>query len=104
MDVFHVDFHHVGHFDDMGTYVGWIVSNWKCDGDRWSYFEILGVIKEMRYPGVLEMWYDFAGILKELVNDFGAIELINCSKTYGKVDLYTVHHIFQPDVVDIVDV
>lgn len=53
------------------------MSNWKCDGDRWSYFETLGVVKEMGYPGILEMWYDFADTLNELLNDFGAIKLLN---------------------------
>ncbi|CAK8569767.1 unnamed protein product [Lathyrus sativus] len=105
MDVFYVDFHHGGLLDDTGRYVGGIVSNWKCDGNRECYFEILSVVKEMRYSGVLEMWYDFAGTLKELIiNDFGAIELLNWSKTHGKVDVYIVHHISQLDVVDAVDV
>lgn len=73
---FYVDFHHGGQFDARGRYVGGVVSNWKCDGDRWSCFEILGVVKEMGYPGVLEIWYDFVGTLKELINVFGAIELL----------------------------
>ncbi|CAL5206990.1 unnamed protein product [Lathyrus oleraceus] len=104
MDVFCVNFHHGGHFDDMDRYVGRMVSNWKCDDDKWSYFEILGVVKEMGYPGVLEMWYDFVGTLKKLINDFGAIELLNWFKTHGKVDVYIVHLISQPNVVDVVDV
>ncbi|CAI8606653.1 unnamed protein product [Vicia faba] len=79
------------------------VSNWKCDGDRWSYFEILCVDKEMRYPGVLEVWYDFVGKLKSLENDFGAIELLNWSKTNGKVNLYTVHPISQSEVIKVVE-
>lgn len=80
------------------------MSNWKYDGDKWSYYEILGIIKEMGYPEVLEMWYDFAGTLNELVNDFGAIELLNWPETNGKVDLYVVHPISQPDVIEVVDV
>lgn len=64
----------------------------------------MGVVKELGYPWVLEIWYDFAGTLKELINDFGAIELLNWSKTHGKVYTYIVHLISQPDVVDVVDV
>ena len=56
MGVFYVDFHHMRLFDDGRTYVEGEVSNWKCDGDRRSYFEIFGVVKEMRYPRVLEIW------------------------------------------------
>ncbi|CAK8567648.1 unnamed protein product [Lathyrus sativus] len=75
------------------------MSNWKCDGDRWSYFEILEVVKETKYPEVQEMWYDFAGTLKALEDDFGAIEALNWSKTKRKVDIYIVHPIEQPDLV-----
>lgn len=80
------------------------MSNWKCDRDRWSYFEIFGVVKEIGYHGVLEIWYDFTSTLKELINDFYAIELLNWSKTHRKVDIYIVHPISQFDVVDVVDV
>ncbi|KAI5404964.1 hypothetical protein KIW84_051936 [Lathyrus oleraceus] len=41
----------------------------------------------MGYTGVLEMWYDFTGTLKELVNDFNAIELLNWSKANGKAEI-----------------
>lgn len=58
----------------------------------------------MGYLGVLKMWYDFAGTLKELVNDFGAIEMLNWSKTNVKADLYIFYPISQPDVVEVVDV
>lgn len=58
----------------------------------------------MGYPRVLEIWYGFAGTLKELVNDFGTIELLNWFKTNGKVNQYIVHHTSQPDVIEIVDV
>lgn len=57
----------------MSSYVRGIVSNWKCDGDRGSYFEIFGVVKGIGYPRVLKSWYDLVGTSKELVNDFGAI-------------------------------
>ncbi|KAI5429741.1 hypothetical protein KIW84_034358 [Lathyrus oleraceus] len=69
-----------------------------------SYFKICNGVKEIGYLGVLEIWYDFAGTLKELINDSGAIELLNWSKTKGKVHLYIFYHIFQPDIVDVVDV
>ncbi|XP_058750266.1 uncharacterized protein LOC131623283 [Vicia villosa] len=98
MDEFYVDFHHGGFFAG-DKYEQGEVSNWKCDADKWSYFEILGVVNEMGYPGVLEIWYDFAGTLKALEDDYGAIEALNWSKTNGKVDIYIVHPISQPDIV-----
>jgi hypothetical protein len=38
--------------------------------------------------------------LKPLSNDFGAIELENWGRTKGKVHVYIVHAITQPDFVD----
>lgn len=98
MGVFYVYFHHGGYF--VGTkYEGGEVSNCKCDEDRWNYFEIFGVIKEMGYSGVLEMWYDFGGILKCLGDDFDAIELLNWSKSNGKVNIFIVRPISQHDII-----
>ncbi|CAK8537635.1 unnamed protein product [Lathyrus sativus] len=118
MNEFYVDYHHGGYFVDE-KYIGGEVSNWKCDGERWSYFEILGVVKEMKYlevqeicyfeilgvikkmeyPEVQKIWYDFDGTLKALEDDFGAIEALNWSKTKGKNDIYIVHPIEQTDLV-----
>lgn len=45
------------------------------------------------------MWCDFAGTLKCLEDDYGAIELLNWSKSNGKVDIFIVHPISQPDII-----
>ncbi|KAI5406812.1 hypothetical protein KIW84_053181 [Lathyrus oleraceus] len=50
----------------------------------------------MGYPGVLKMCYDFADTLKELINDFSAIELLNWSKTHDKGQ----HNITETDIVE----
>jgi len=48
-----------------------------CDLDRWSYSEILGILKEMGYANVKEMWYAVGGgsilegILQLLFDDWG---------------------------------
>ncbi|CAK8573256.1 unnamed protein product [Lathyrus sativus] len=97
MDDFYVDFHHGGYFVE-NKYVGGEMSNWKCDDDRWCCFEILGVVKEMKYPIVQEMLYDFAGTLKALEDDFGALEALHWSKTKGKVNIYIIHPIEEPDL------
>jgi len=53
--------HHSGTFCDA-RYVGGDTSTWSYDGDRWSYFEILGILKEMGDGGfnstgdVVFMW------------------------------------------------
>jgi len=46
--------HHGGHFatDEYFKYIGGETTNWSCDLDRWSYFEVLGKIKEMGYISI----------------------------------------------------
>jgi len=61
-DHFGVVFHHGGRFESNGSqqYVGQF-SILACDPVRWSYFEILGILKEMGYANVKEMWYAVGG-------------------------------------------
>ncbi|KAI5424941.1 hypothetical protein KIW84_030928 [Lathyrus oleraceus] len=53
---------------------------------------------------MVEDYEDEEQVPQELTNDFGAIELLNWSKTHGKVDVCIFHPISQHDVVDVVDV
>ena len=53
---FEVVFHHGGRFVNDGSlkYVG--ESNiLSCDPDRWSYFEIMSILREMGYVNVKEL-------------------------------------------------
>jgi len=56
---FEVVVHHGGHFatNEYFKYIGGETINWSCDPDRWSYFEVLGTIKEMRYISIKGLWY-----------------------------------------------
>ncbi|MCI37946.1 hypothetical protein A2U01_0059173, partial [Trifolium medium] len=95
-----VHFHHGGQFvDDNGTYVGSFKKN-KCDYDVCGYFEIVDLVTKLGYIEIGEIWYDFAGQLKPLTDDFAAIEVANWARTNGKVDVYVVHPITQPDFVN----
>ena len=38
-------------------YVGDQTSTWSCNSNRWSYFEIVGLVKEMWFLTVDQMWY-----------------------------------------------
>ncbi|GAU49987.1 hypothetical protein TSUD_272880 [Trifolium subterraneum] len=103
-DYLNVCFHHGGRFvDDKGTYVG-AVENKVCDSDVWGYFEIVDNVTKLGYINIGEIWYDFAGKLKPLNDDFDAIEVANWARTNGKVDIYVVHTITQPDFVDFANV
>jgi len=59
---FEVIFHHGGRFERNGSlqYVG-KSSILASDPDRWSYFDILDILKEMGYANVKEMWYVTGG-------------------------------------------
>ncbi|PNX81916.1 hypothetical protein L195_g037941, partial [Trifolium pratense] len=94
-----VHFHHGGRFvDGNGTYMGSVTEK-ECDSDVWGYFEIVDLINKLGYIEICEIWYDFADQLKPLDNDFTAIEVANWARTNGKVDVYVVHPITQPDFV-----
>ncbi|RDX97566.1 hypothetical protein CR513_19655, partial [Mucuna pruriens] len=74
-DYFEVVVHHGRHFvnRDKLDYLGYD-STWKCDPDRWSYFEIIDLLRYIRY-------YSFGNVgLKALVDDNGAMKTINIAK------------------------
>jgi len=88
--------HHSGTFCDA-RYAGGDTSTWSCDGDRWSYFEIVGILKEMGFITVQEMRYSRGGCeelenrLEVLVDDGAAIEMLKIANTHGEVHLVIVH-------------
>ncbi|KAK2357350.1 hypothetical protein QL285_094629 [Trifolium repens] len=57
----------------------------------------------MNYSEVNEMWYDIDGSFKGLVDDKGAIEMKDWAKARGKVHLYLIHPISQPDFVALIE-
>ncbi|GAU15703.1 hypothetical protein TSUD_307130 [Trifolium subterraneum] len=59
-----------------------------CDPDRWSYHEILRILKNKGYPNVESMYYKAGGKFKELMNDDGAMEMVTESIDNGIVNLY----------------
>ncbi|GAU19392.1 hypothetical protein TSUD_76360 [Trifolium subterraneum] len=100
---FFVDFHHGGYFDNMGTCVGGDVAKWKCVSEMWGYFDVLNLVKKMKYPEINEMWYDIDGSLKVLVDDKGVVEMEDCAKATGKVNLCLIHPVSQPDYVALIE-
>jgi len=86
-------FDHGGYFatDEYFKYIGEETTNWSCDPDRWSYFEMLGSLKEMGYISVKELWYSI---------DNSVINMVNMANHYGKVHLFVVHGVNEAEVVD----
>ncbi|QCD93338.1 hypothetical protein DEO72_LG5g1411 [Vigna unguiculata] len=107
---FEVVFHHGGRFERNGSlqYVG-DLSILACDSDTWSYFEILGILKEMGYANVKEMWYSVGGgsvlegRLELLSDDRGACHMVNIATLNGQVHLYVVHRVDEPQVVNMLE-
>jgi len=58
-DKFEVVIHHGGHFVNDGgiKYVVGQRSKLSCDQDKWSYFEVLSILKEMGYINVKDLCY-----------------------------------------------
>ncbi|KAK2426429.1 hypothetical protein QL285_025099 [Trifolium repens] len=63
-------------------------------------FEVVNVITKLGYIDIGEIWYDFVGQSKPFIDDFAVIEATNWARTNGKVDVYVVHPITQPDFVN----
>ena len=107
---FEVVFHHGGRFERNGSlqYVG-DLSILACDSDTWSYFEILGILKEMGYANVKEMWYSVGGgsvlegRLELLSDDRGACHMVNIATLNYQVHLYVVHRVDEPQVVNMLE-
>lgn len=64
--------------------------------DRWSYFEITGILNEKGYKDVETLWYKVVGKdlnhgLKQLFDDIGALEMVDIARCEGHVHLYVLH-------------
>jgi len=62
-------------------------SIWSCDPDRWSYFEVLNAVKEIGYVNIKGMWYAVQKMFHLLLDDNGAINMVNVARHYGEVHL-----------------
>lgn len=68
--------HHSGEFIDpeLSVYEGELVDDLKVDVDKWSYFESVGVLKELGYRDFETIYYkDPTFGMNALVNDKGAL-------------------------------
>ncbi|WVZ20267.1 hypothetical protein V8G54_007589 [Vigna mungo] len=93
-----VVFHHGGKFLNDGSfgYRGGDTSTLMIDIDRWSYFEMLVILKEMGYTNVKELWYSLGGrVLEDKMklcsDDKGAMHVVNIALLNGKAHVFVVH-------------
>jgi len=101
-DSFEVVVHHGGLFKQHGpiNYIGGETTVWGCDPDRWSYFEVIGEIREMGYVNVKELWYAIENAMYKLEDDKSAINMMHITKHYGQVHMFVVHGISEAEVVE----
>ncbi|ESW26388.1 hypothetical protein PHAVU_003G115700 [Phaseolus vulgaris] len=96
--------HYSGTFSD-GKYVGGDTSTWSCASDTWSYFEIVGIVKEMGFLTIHEMWHSRGGCevletrLQLMVGDGGAIDTLKVANTYFEVHLFLMHVVSEAKVM-----
>jgi len=100
-DKFKVVIHHGGYFVNEGgiKYVNGHRSELWCDEDRWSYFEVLSILREMGYINVKDLCYSVGGCpvleerLRQFVDDVGALHMVQIAKQRGEVHMYVIHSV-----------
>jgi hypothetical protein len=107
-------FHYGGYFINKTTldYVG-KYSEWNCDPDKWSYWEILDILKGkgVHPDHIIGMWYNDPtkelGLgLREIKDDKGAFGMIEIANNNGSVDVYVdngPNYVLRPTNLEEVD-
>jgi len=109
-DVFEMVVHHGGHFvnNEALKYIG-NTSTWSCDPDRWSYFEVVDIVKQIGCVDIKELWYaiglgSFLGKKFHLLcDDTGAMDMVHIGKRWGQVYLFVIHTIYAAEIVEILE-
>lgn len=101
-DAFVVVVHHHGHFDQIGrdNYIGGETTIWECDPDTWSYYEVIGVLKDIGYVHIEQLWYAVDTAMLLLCDDNGAMNMMKVARHCGEVHLFVVHGVSKAEVVE----
>jgi len=85
------------------------ISMWSCDLDRWSYFEVVDIVKQIGYVAIKELWYviGLGSLLGKrfhlLCNDTGAMDIVHIGKQWGQVHLFVIHTISTAKIVEMLE-
>ncbi|XP_048502570.1 uncharacterized protein LOC104903051 [Beta vulgaris subsp. vulgaris] len=98
-DVINIKIHHGGNFSKDGvlTYVGGQVSFYRnCDVDRLSYFELVGMVKEIGFSEGDKLYYTIPSYcletgIDEIHNDQSVERLLKFRKPNMFIDIYIQH-------------
>ncbi|CAK8539261.1 unnamed protein product [Lathyrus sativus] len=91
--------HHSGEFVDSEKtdYVGGKCNNLEIDVDRWSYFELVGVVKDPGYTEIDTIYYNDPTFgMNVLKDDKGALDVADLCRVHSKDGIYIEHPLSQP--------
>ncbi|CAK8573257.1 unnamed protein product [Lathyrus sativus] len=95
--------HHSGEFvdGDLRVYEGGKIDELKVDLDRWSYFELIGTLKDLGYKDFEKIYYNVPKFgMNSLNDDAGALEIVDFHRVHLGVDIYIQHKLDQPGYYD----
>lgn len=73
----------------LSVYEGGIIYKLKIDFDKWSYFEFVGIVKELSYRKINTIWYkDPTFWMNVLIDDKGALDIAKLCKVHLSVNIY----------------
>ncbi|KAG2400419.1 uncharacterized protein HKW66_Vig0097270 [Vigna angularis] len=101
-DMFQVVVHHGGTLikEFPFKYIGGEIVYWDVDPDKWCYFGVLGSLKDLGYMEVKELYYNIQHVLHKLDDDKEAMNMMKVANYLGKVNLYVVHGVDEPAIVE----
>lgn len=72
---------------------------------KWSYFEVMWLLKQLDYPKGVMLWYHYGGEdlnigLKEFINDKHNLEMVDIAASQGIVHLYVENFVEEVEVLN----
>src|SRR3954468_9842630 len=102
-DIITLTLHHSGHFVDSEKtdYVGGKCIQLDVDVDRWSYFELVGVLKDLGYTKVATIYYKDPQLgMSALKDDKGANDVVDLFRVHLEVHIFIEHVLSQPEFIE----
>ena len=101
-DHFEVVVHHMGSFSEP-NHLGYhgLEDTWICDPDVWSFFRVLGGLKEMGYHDLESLWFYDSVDVNELIrlrDGVGTKRMKYIAYNDRKSHLYVLHTLSKPIV------
>lgn len=63
-------------------YISGELTYWNVDPEKWSYFKVVGALKDVSYIELKELFYCIETMFHKLHDDKGAMNMINMAKYY----------------------